>query len=229
MATSGPPPIIPNPRPARTIGLLNILVGLALLPCTCLVGYVSFQPNPFERIETDPHKLGFQDPWLDGWMAVDVGTAFVLNAALLVSGFGLMRLAPWGRKLALWTCSLKIARLLVLSAVYMIWLTPVIARKTAEAAIAEGEGVSGPGGQVASPTLRETTQFFGVLYMAFDLGYAVFGPIYPAIVLWVLTRPGVRAAFVVKAPGVEDLPSPPGRGQGEGATERPPDAPGGPA
>jgi hypothetical protein len=131
----------------------------------------------------------FSHPWLIAHGIVDAATGLVLNIVMIVAGIGLLRLRRWGRKLALWTAALKIGRLVVVQGVALFVTVPIIAESmgnAVEGMIPQGSGPGPPPGTFHT--------VYGVMFSVQSLAFVLFGSIYPAICLWLLRKPAVKAA-----------------------------------
>jgi hypothetical protein len=121
----------------------------------------------------------------------------ILNIAMIVSGFGLLILNEWARRLALWVAGIKIARIVVVT---VFTLTVIIPYSTdrIKAAIME---TSGPFADEAARIAaeRKTAQIAEVMAISSTTkAYAllIFGSIYPIVVLVCLTRRAAWAACI---------------------------------
>lgn len=141
-------------------------------------------------------KMGLNDPKLVGYMWAEVGTGIILNVLLIVSGIGLVRFKPFGRKLGLWVAGGKILRLVVLYSFFIVAIVPWYSRKMAEFAVDMMQQQSGPGapGGKGAPPIDLLIRTYTITYTATGIGMIVFGSIYPIVCLVLLSRPGARAA-----------------------------------
>jgi hypothetical protein len=144
----------------------------------------------------DFNKLRFSDPRLTAYTWVDVITGIVLNVLMLVGGIGLVRLKKWGLSLSLWTYVAKITRLLVLNSYFALAVVPamsqMIGKLVGEMMIQQQQAMGRPAPAGLDPTTL--VRMYYITYTAFAVAMVVFGSIYPAIGIWLLTRPGARAA-----------------------------------
>jgi hypothetical protein len=120
----------------------------------------------------------------------DTISSIILNTAMLISGIGLLSLKPWARVAGIWVAIGKIARLLALYGFCIVVLVPVYVRQIMDmfTEIAAGGGGPPPG------QLQEMASMFGILMTGGCLSMIILGAIYPAIALFVLMRPGAKAA-----------------------------------
>jgi hypothetical protein len=149
----------------------------------------------------------YNEPRLAIYEIFDISTAVVLNVLMIVSGGGLMALAGWARRLAIWVARLKILRWVLLIAGNMIFIIPLMLERT-EKAMAAFElqiKTSGAGAPPFSLTaLTRWSVIFGSLVLVFT---AIVSSVYPAMLLWYLSRPAARAACLKKR-SEPDLPEP---------------------
>lgn len=144
----------------------------------------------------------FGDPEVRRYVYVQAATMTSLNILLIASGFGLWRARRWGRTLAVWASVLKLPALVIAATVGVWWVAPRLA--DGWAADFQGLMTAMWGRTEPPPELRsewETAQVsagraFGLLLAL----YAAYGMVYPAIVVVVLTRPGVKAEFPDRRP-----------------------------
>lgn len=121
--------------------------------------------------------------------AADFITGELLNVLMLIAGIGLVRLARWGRTLAIWVAWFKIARLALLGLSMGLLVAPIVARGTAEMEAA----AEAPGPKPAPNP--EVAWWLGATAAGWGIGLFLGGSIYPAVLIAMLGRPRVRAAF----------------------------------
>jgi hypothetical protein len=149
-----------------------------------------------------------QDKRVQVFNWLDMLTCLVVNVPLLVSGIALIQLREWGRKLALWTCGIKIARLAALGLFAIIAIVPMMTRRMTTEMDKMGAQIQasrgGPGG---GPPIQQQMRFVGGLMGAAMTGtYIVIyagGMIYPVIAIWALSRPRAKAACIAAKPAAE--------------------------
>jgi hypothetical protein len=144
----------------------------------------------------DFNKLRMSDPKLTAYGWVDVSSALLLNVLMLVGGIGLVRRKTWGLSLSIGTFVAKIARLVLLYAYFALVIVPPLAQTMgkliSEMMMSQQQAMGRPApAGMGSSTL---VQVYYISYTVFAVAMIVFGSIYPAIALWLLTRPGARAA-----------------------------------
>lgn len=153
------------------------------------------RPKSTIPVMVDFTKMGFTDPKLLAWSWTELATSLVLNVMMLVAGVGLMNWKSWARPLGIWTAVLKIVRLVLVYGFFTLTIAPLLAQKMGEvvvAMIALQPGMMGGGG--APPPQAMFVKIYLIQFSVMGLGIIILGVIYPAIVIWLLTRPGVKFA-----------------------------------
>ena len=152
------------------------------------------RPSPMPMF--DMSKMGLDDPKLIGWWATDVVTALILNVLMLVSGIALVRFKPSGLSLGKWVAGLKIARLVVLYSVFIVVIVPPLSRNYARAVVDMFQQQQAAVGKPLPPALGidQMTRLYTIMYSITGVAMMVLGGIYPIVTLWLLSRPGARAA-----------------------------------
>jgi hypothetical protein len=149
--------------------------------------------NPF-GMGADLSKLAITEPAMIAWIWVELLTGLVLNIALLASGIGLMHWKPWAVRLGIWAALLKILRLVLVHGYAVLVLVPMYSAKigpvVAEMMQQQGQPVPAFG---PDPGLT-FTRIYTISYSAFGVSYIICALIYPVLLLWWLTRPGVKSA-----------------------------------
>lgn len=118
--------------------------------------------------------------------------AVVLNAVLLASGVGLLRLASWGRMLALGYAVMSLSARCV-SCVWYAFMVDAVTRSGSLGAlfIAPPAGGMGPTAMAPGPLESIVLLVIGAMLAV----PAIAAVCYAIVLLWLLTRPAVRAAF----------------------------------
>lgn len=143
----------------------------------------------------DFNKMGFDDPTVIGWTWAEVVSGLILNVMMMVSGVGLMNWKRWGWSLGVWTAWLKILRLIVVYALFIVLVVPPMSKAlgdmVGEMMAQQQVGVGKAGG---APSADMFTKIYSVSYSAMGVGMILGGVIYPTILLWLLSKPGVKMA-----------------------------------
>jgi hypothetical protein len=136
-----------------------------------------------------------REPHLIGYYAADLGSGLILNFLMLIAGVGLIRFREWGRILGMWVAGFKVLRLIVLYTVFIMVLVPVFAKMMLEMfdEIAQGAPAAG------MPPAAQMATMMGTWFSVAAIAMIVLGSIYPAIALWLLSRPRTKAACVYQS------------------------------
>jgi len=126
-------------------------------------------------------------------------TGMLLNVLMVISGVGLLRLAEWGRRLALTVAWLKILRWAAIMMVTLVVIVPITTermQKVFETIEAQAKAKSGG----ANPfPMASLTQVTAIASAVTSVASALLASIYPALSLWFLTRPATRASCLARA------------------------------
>jgi hypothetical protein len=146
------------------------------------------------------NNYGFDDPRVMGHFVLDASSGMLLNLVMVISGFGLLALKEWARKLAIWLGSIKVIRLLFLCLSLLFMVNPIIVRKAtaflqtqASKADEQAQGQEKVGG-MSHQTAVELGRSLNTMLIAYALGPLVVGSIYPILAIILLTRPSALAA-----------------------------------
>jgi hypothetical protein len=108
---------------------------------------------------------------------------------------------PSGITLGIWTAGLKIMRLVALYSVYAIVIVPTLAKAMGKIAMQQLNAQATGGPAPPQIDLSFLVRTYTIMGTVTALGMILIGAIYPAVSLWLLTRPGARAACSgVKSP-----------------------------
>jgi hypothetical protein len=149
------------------------------------------QPTP--ALPNMAHVMGQDDPRIWAYSLADIITTVILNVAMIVAGVGLLRFKDWGRRLGLWVALLKILALVGLYTTYIVVIVPMFSKRIGEV-FEEMARLAPAGAAAGGPPLGAMGAMFGTMMAASAVFMMVAGAVYPAVVLWVLSRPGVREA-----------------------------------
>ena len=128
------------------------------------------------------------------------GTGVILSLVLMISGIGLVRLAPWGRSLAMTWAMIQILQVVLLGAYEAVVVNPVqqeLSAKMLDKMVADAKaGNAAPGADAGV----QAGKMMAGLAIPRIVGMSVLGCVYPAIVLILLSTAGARAACLPKKP-----------------------------
>lgn len=198
----------PRPEIVKALGILNVVfavmiliglvIGLMWLYAMVRAGHALDRPgaNP-STWPAGLSMMGMNDPAFVRFTLIDVVTGLVVNLMMLASGIGLINIHRWGARLWTWTAWIKIARLVVLwGFFYIVLVTPSFSENMARAALAMMNPRLGARGV---PSLGQLTRLYAIINLIMAVAMIILGAIYPALSLWMLGRPGVRAALAIGA------------------------------
>lgn len=143
----------------------------------------------------DLTKLGMDSPTFMAWTWTEVFSGIVVNLMMLASGIGLLSWRPWARKLGIWTAFLKIVRLVLAYGFFVLVIVPVFAHNLGQMVVEMMASQPGMmGGRGAAPPAEMFERIYAIMYSGMGVGYVVLAVIYPILLIWLLTRPGVKSA-----------------------------------
>jgi hypothetical protein len=126
----------------------------------------------------------------------ELATGILLNVLMIISGAGLMAMAEWARRLAIWVAGLKILRWVAMSVVTMVLILPITLEKTQrmfqQQVVVQSKTQTG--GKPVLIATAQMTRMMAIASAVFIIFEAVVASVYPALSLWFLTRPPTRAA-----------------------------------
>lgn len=135
----------------------------------------------------------YRDPRLIGYMIADFSSGILFNLLMLASGIGLIASRSWARIMGLWVAWLKIARLVLVYGFAIAVVVPVFSKAMGE--MMDKMQIPQQPGAPPMPDMGQTVAtVYGIALSAGAVMMILFGAVYPIIMLWVLTRPAVKAA-----------------------------------
>jgi hypothetical protein len=126
----------------------------------------------------------------------DAATSTLLNGLMFVTGLGLINLKRWGARGWTWLAWIKIGRLWLIWGFFIVAVAPSFSESLAKGVVGMFQQQGLTRGKM--PTVGEFTRIYSIMCLILAIGMIVFGTIYPAISLWLLGRPGVKAALIGK-------------------------------
>ena len=203
--------IRPRPGVAQALGVLNLIIATTLALYLLASGFWVFlasraTPPPTTPPATRPaagtpfvagmtagsvSMFGMNDPTFVRFVVADCVSALILNGLMFASGLGLVNLRRWGARLWAPVAWAKILRLILAWGIYILVVAPSISIRMAQVLLSSASFPPGRG-----PKVADLTRIYGIFNLIMAVGMIVLGSIYPAVSLWVIGRPGVRAALV---------------------------------
>jgi hypothetical protein len=223
------PGVHPRPGVLKTLGICNIV--FSVLGGLCILWSVYFliamaairvspQPVQFQvQVKAQAQQapkagvpvtatfnpfMGMNDPSLIRFSYVENGASILLNLLMFVTGIGLLNSKRWAARW--WTvgaCA-KIAVVVVLWSYYIVAVAPTFSANMAR--YAEQMLAQQPAGRGGAPNVAFLTRVYQIMNLIVAVGTMLIASIYPAISLWLLSRPGVKAAIVDKPATEPELP-----------------------
>ena len=157
---------------------------------------IESRPKAVIAQSMDFNKMGLNDPKLRFYGWLDALSAIAVNLAMLASGIGLVRRKAWGLSLGIGTALAKIARLVLVYGYFALAVVPPLAEnlgKFAGEMITQQQSAMGRPGAPGIDT-KMLTRVYYITYTIGAVAMILVGSIYPVVSLWLLTRPGARAA-----------------------------------
>ncbi|WP_435006832.1 hypothetical protein P12x_004301 [Tundrisphaera lichenicola] len=199
------PGINPRPGVVKTLGITNIVLAVLTLVgviteamwlyVAIYSGVAEIPPGTDSAVNSvGITMIGMNNLNFIRFCAVDAMTALILNLAMLISGIGLINLRGWGSRLWSWTGWIKIVRLFLLWGFYLVVISPELSSDMAQSVVQLVRAGGGPPGR--GPSIGDLTRAYSFMNLIVSVSIIVLGSIYPAFSLWVLSRPGMKAALV---------------------------------
>jgi hypothetical protein len=158
----------------------------------------------------------FSDIRLAIYSFSEVIAGMILNVLTVITGVGLLALAEWGRRFAVYVAWLKIVRWVAMIVVTLVLILPIAVQKfqkITDSIQAQVQVQAKSGGRPPPPLPMMNPSMimsiFGAIAMVFN---GLIASIYPAVSIWFLTRPPARAACLQRS---GPLSGPPGLQPGE--------------
>jgi len=157
----------------------------------------------------DLTSMVYGDPRMTTWYWVEIVSGLAANLALLASGIGLVKNRGWGRGWGLGTAAFKCVRLVLLYGFFALAIVPTFSKtmgKMVGEMMAQQQQAMGRGAGGGMPDAETLARIYSIMYSAMSFGMIGVGVIYPLVLIWALSRPGVRAAFAPTDKGAGPSP-----------------------
>lgn len=150
----------------------------------------------------DMSQFGLDDVRVRLHYGLDAVSCLFFNLLMLISGFGIMRFARWGRSLGITIAWLKLIRLVALTLSMVFVVAPFMNPKSASmmAQMAEQGAAAAPGAPPKSAEqkaqeVQEMTASLRNFNLMIAVGFGLLGAIYPITQLAVLSSRSAKDAF----------------------------------
>ena len=228
VATDFPPAYV-NPRPGvlKTLGICNIIFSVLGVLCIgwSLMMYLAIAaaspPKAEVKVATPttptPAKgagvpmvasfnpfMGFEDENFRRFSIVENGWSLLVNSLMFATGIGLVNRKGWavrGWKALAWV---RIVSVVLIWGIYIVAVAPGFSETMARDVAAQFAAQGLPANRV--PQVSALMRIYSIMNLILALGAMVVTSIYPAISIWLLGRPGVRAAIIDKPAPELELP-----------------------
>lgn len=147
-----------------------------------------------KRMPVDLGAKMFEGTGFRTYLWAEFASGFVLNLLLLTAGIGLVMRRLWGLKLGLAVATLKIVRLVLVYGYAATVMAPKLAVSMAKFQLEQMAQQTGGKPLPPNVNVEMLTKVMSIWFAACALGMVIFGSIYPIVSLWLLSRPGARAA-----------------------------------
>ena len=221
-------PVNPRPGVVKALGVAHLVMAISVSLCVTvstgwfLAAAVMSPPSiQVEQVTTQPAPavvpppgaaatpktsiasttitmnpmMGLDQPIVSRFFVIDLITALVVNLVMFVAGIGLINLKPWARPWSNWVAWIKIVRLVVLWGGFLVLVAPTLSESMATNVLK----MIPPNARGQGPNQAILRQAYLIMSMIISGVMIVVGVVYPAVSLWVASRPGFRAALLTQA------------------------------
>jgi hypothetical protein len=221
------PQASPRPGVLKTLGILNIVFAALGTFCissgTVMMYAAANSPRP-EPVTVQvkvpgnqapapgvPMTAGF-DPFIGmrdrnfiRFSIIDSTVGLIMAALMFVTGIGMINRRRWGARGWGYIAWVRIASAVLVWGYFIVAVAPSYSESMAKGVSSMIAGQGAPAGRL--PPVALLTQVYMITNMVVAIMAMVITSIYPAISLWLLSRPGVKAAIIDQRPSLEqELP-----------------------
>ena len=153
--------------------------------------------NPYIDLtaQEDPSR----DPRFIAYTGADVGIGIITNILLIIAGVGLLKVAGWGRKLALGVAGVKLLANVLLTIVAVTVIVPM-QTESMDMMMKQLEQMSSAGSKGAPPfPVSSFGDITKVAASGITILFGAFSCVFPALLLILLNLRGTRKAFLMHA------------------------------
>jgi hypothetical protein len=212
------PPVRPRPGVLTALGVCNIVFSVLSGLCMLSSMYFLFammasnqaaqqaQVKVEVKASAPPGSagpiiafnpfVGMNDTNFVRFSYVENGTSLITSGLMFATGIGLINRKRWGARWWTYGAWLKIALPCLLWSYYIVAVAPGFSESMAKnvaTMIQQQPGVRGK-----SINVGDLTRVYSIMNLIVAVGMMLGSSLYPAISLWLLSRPGVKAALVDK-------------------------------
>lgn len=170
-----------TPVAGTVLGILNILYGLSVFLCLGAMSVYLFVAFTAEAAEGDAAlQLMQENAFVKFYHYTSLLLSMLTGLCYIGAGVGLLMLRPFGRRLSIGLASIELAQLAVSLAVNCIFLFPIFVR------------------QIERVPSGSPEQITAISSLVSGLAGIAISTIYPAVVLFVMYRKSMVAAYGAK-------------------------------
>lgn len=169
---------------------------------------VENRPRMSATLKMDLSSTGLTDRRLAIYAWVEFLTGLTLNLMMMAAGIGLVMRRLWGLRLGMWVAAMKIVRLVLVYGYAALVIVPLVsvgmAKFQMQAIAQQQQAIGKP--MPPGFTVETFSRGMSIWFASCAVAVVVVGSIYPLVSLWLLSRPGARAACSAKgkAPGADE-------------------------
>ena len=210
-----------NPRPGvvKTLGICNVV--FSVLSGFCIMGSAAWwfaakasgsqtarakvvsSTGPGQPVIAFNPFMGMDEPGFVRFSLVENLTGLITDVLMFATGIGLINLRRWAARWWAYLAWAKIGLAVLLWGYYIVAVAPALSESMARnvAAMIPQASLKGQ-----PPPIARLTMIYSVMNLVVAVVVILFSSIYPAISLWLLGRPGVKAALIDKPIQEPELP-----------------------
>ncbi len=214
------PRINPRPGVVKTLGICNVvfsvLSGISVFISMVwwftarTSGAMTAQPKVVARSAPSNTTVvainpfwGMDEPRMAHFSLVQNGIVLVTSSLMFATGIGLLNLRRWAARWWVYLAWLKIVLVVILGGYFIVAVAPALSESMARNFLA----AIPPSGRGRAPTMAELLTIYSIMLLIAAVVAILVSSIYPAISLWLLGRPSVKAALIDNTPVQEpELP-----------------------
>jgi hypothetical protein len=221
------PHVPPRPGIVKALGIANIVFAVfgafSIMGSIVWVGMAIVQPKMriearVEVVTTPPPPpiagttgrpmipfinpfTGMNDKMFIRFCAVDALTGVPITVLMLATGIGLINLKRWAARVWVVVSWLAILRIFLLGGYFILEVGPSFSETLSTAVIEmfRQQGMA----PARIPPIQQFQRIYSIMFLIGGILMIVFGSIYPVLSIWLLGRPGPKAALVGSTSSME--------------------------
>jgi uncharacterized membrane-anchored protein YitT (DUF2179 family) len=221
------PGVYPRPGVLKTLGILNIVfavLGAFCIGTSALVMFAVLRtpaPEPVkEEIKIQEVKVpgpgtpivasfdpftGMRDKNFIRFSIVDNVVGLIFGGLMFATGIGMINLKRWGARGWGYLAWVRIVSVVVIWGYFIVGVVPGYSEAMARNILSQMASQGAPANRL--PPVAFLSQIYSITFLVGAIMAMLITSIYPAISIWLLSRPGVKAAIIDQRPFLEhELP-----------------------